>query len=50
VSYETAAELLRKARGSVKTAIVMSRLSLDYDGAVARLSAAGGRVSKALQE
>ncbi len=50
VSYETAAELLRNARGSVKTAIVMSRLSLDYDDAVARLSAAGGRVSKALQE
>ena len=50
VSYETAAELLRDARGSVKTAIVMSRLSLDYDSAVARLSAAGGRVSKALWE
>ena len=50
VSYETAAELLRDARGSVKTAIVMSRLSLDYDSAVARLSAAGGRVSATLQE
>jgi N-acetylmuramic acid 6-phosphate etherase len=50
VSYEDAAELMRDARGSVKTAIVMSRLSLDYDRAVARLSAAGGRVSRALQE
>jgi N-acetylmuramic acid 6-phosphate etherase len=49
VSYEAAAELLRNARGSVKTAIVMSRLSLDYDSAVARLSAAGGRISKALE-
>ena len=50
VSYEAAAELLRNAKGNVKTAIVMSRLSLDYDGAVARLSAAGGRISKALVE
>jgi N-acetylmuramic acid 6-phosphate etherase len=49
VSYEVAAELLRSARGSVKTAIVMSRLSLSYDGAVARLSAADGRISKALE-
>jgi N-acetylmuramic acid 6-phosphate etherase len=49
VSYEAAAELLRNARGSVKTAIVMSRLSLDYDGAQAKLNAAGGRVSKVLQ-
>jgi len=50
VSYEAAAELLRSAKGNVKTAIVMSRLSLHYDGAVARLSAAGGRISKALAE
>src|SRR6266478_3551282 len=50
VSYEAAAELLRNAKGNVKTAIVMSRLSLSYDAAVARLNAAGGRVSKALQE
>jgi len=50
VSYEAAAELLRNAKGNVKTAIVMSRLSLDYDRAVARLSAAGGRISKALAE
>jgi N-acetylmuramic acid 6-phosphate etherase len=49
VSYEAAAELLRNARGSVKTAIVMSRLSLDYDGAQAKLNATGGRVSKVLQ-
>jgi N-acetylmuramic acid 6-phosphate etherase len=50
VSYEAAAELLRNAKGNVKTAIVMSRLSVDYDGAVALLSAAGGRISKALAE
>jgi len=50
VSYEAAAELLRDAKGNVKAAIVMSRLSLDYDGAVARLSGAGGRISKALAE
>jgi len=49
VNYETAGELLRNARGSVKTAIVMSRLSLDYDGAVARLNAADGRISRALE-
>jgi N-acetylmuramic acid 6-phosphate etherase len=49
VSYEAAAELLRSARGSVKTAIVMSRLSLSYDDAVARLGAADGRISRALE-
>jgi N-acetylmuramic acid 6-phosphate etherase len=49
VSYEAAAELLRGARGSVKTAIVMSRLSLDYDRAQARIEAAGGRISRVLQ-
>ncbi|HEY6390171.1 MAG TPA: N-acetylmuramic acid 6-phosphate etherase [Bryobacteraceae bacterium] len=48
VSYDAAAGLLREARGSVKTAIVMSRLSLSYDAAVARLSAVGGRISKTL--
>jgi len=50
VSYDAAAELLRNAKGNVKTAIVMSRLSLSYDAAVARLNAAGGRISKALAE
>jgi len=50
VSYEAAAELLRNAGGSVKTAIVMSRLSLDYAGAEARLNAAGGRISQVLRE
>jgi N-acetylmuramic acid 6-phosphate etherase len=49
VNYETATELLRTARGNVKAAIVMSRLSLDYAGAEARLSAAGGKISTALQ-
>jgi N-acetylmuramic acid 6-phosphate etherase len=49
VSYERAAELLRAAGGAVKTAIVMSRLSLDRAQAEARLAAAGGAVSEALK-
>ena len=49
VSYERAGELLEAAGRKVKTAIVMSRLSLDRAGAEARLSAAGGRISEALK-
>ncbi len=49
VSYETAAGLLGDAGGDVKTAIVMSRLSLDRAGAQAKLRAAGGRISAALR-
>ncbi len=49
VGYEKAAELLRESGGNVKVAIVMSRLSMDRKGAEARLDAAGGRVSEALQ-
>ena len=49
VSYEKAGELLSEAAGSVKVAIVMSRLSMDRSAAEARLAASGGRVSEALQ-
>jgi N-acetylmuramic acid 6-phosphate etherase len=50
VSYEQARELLKAARGNVKTAIVMSRLTLDRAAAEAQLAAAGGRISGALKK
>ena len=49
VSYQKAGDLLRESAGSVKVAIVMSRLAIDRGAAEARLAAAGGRVSQALQ-
>ena len=49
VSYERAAELLTQAGGKVKTAIVMSRLSVDRAAAEARLAAAKERISEALK-
>ena len=49
VSYERAGELLGQSAGNVKVAIVMSRLAIDRVAAEARLAAAGGRVSEALQ-
>jgi N-acetylmuramic acid 6-phosphate etherase len=49
VSYDRAAQLLGEAGGEVKTAIVMSRLSVDRAAAVAKLAAAGGRISEALK-
>jgi N-acetylmuramic acid 6-phosphate etherase len=48
VSYERAGELLVEAGESVPVAIVMVRLSLDRNLAEARLAAAGGRLSEAL--
>jgi N-acetylmuramic acid 6-phosphate etherase len=45
-----AARLLGDADGSVKTAIVMSKLALPRDVARARLDAAGGHVARALGE
>jgi N-acetylmuramic acid 6-phosphate etherase len=48
ISYERAGELLRSAGNDVRTAIVMSRLSLDRAAAEAKLDAAGGRISEAL--
>ena len=50
VNYERAGELLEAARGRVKTAIVMSKLSLDRTSAEARLAEAGGRISGALKK
>src|ERR1700683_5546556 len=49
LSYERAGQLLVEAGESVPVAIVMARLSLDRGSAEARLAAAGGRVSEALQ-
>jgi len=49
VSYEDAVRLLRDSGGSVKTAIVMARLSFDRAQAEARLAAANGRISEALK-
>jgi len=48
VSYARAAELLREA-GDVKTAILMSRQSLDKAAAQTKIAAAGGRLSEALK-
>jgi N-acetylmuramic acid 6-phosphate etherase len=45
VKRADAADLLSRARGHVKTAIVMGRLALDFDEARTRLDAAGGRVA-----
>ena len=50
VSHERAAALLEAAGNDVRTAIVMARADLNRDGARARLTAAGGRVSVALGE
>jgi N-acetylmuramic acid 6-phosphate etherase len=49
LNYDRAGELLREAGDSVPVAIVMARLALDRAAAVARLAAAGGRVSEALK-
>jgi N-acetylmuramic acid 6-phosphate etherase len=48
VSGEQAGELLNQSGRDVKTAIVMSRLNLDRAAAEARLAAADGRISEAL--
>jgi N-acetylmuramic acid 6-phosphate etherase len=49
VSYDRAGELLDQSAGNVKVAIVMSRLVINRQAAEARLAAAGGCVSVALQ-
>jgi N-acetylmuramic acid 6-phosphate etherase len=49
VSQARAGDLLGASGGSVKVAIVMSRLAIDRAAAEARLAAAGGRVSEALR-
>jgi len=48
VDYDRAGDLLR-AGGDVKTAIVMSRQSIDKAAARSKLAAAGGRLSEALK-
>jgi N-acetylmuramic acid 6-phosphate etherase len=48
VRYERAGELLSAAGGEVRVAILMARLSLDRATAEARLAAAAGRLSEAL--
>jgi len=49
LNYERAGALLREAGDRVAVAIVMARLSLDRAAAEARLAAAGGRISQALE-
>jgi N-acetylmuramic acid 6-phosphate etherase len=49
VSDTRAANLLVLSNGNVKTAIVMSRLSLDRRAAEVLLASAGGRISEALK-
>jgi len=48
VSYQRAGELLAQSGGSVRTAIVMAKAGIGREEAELRLTAAGGRVSKAL--
>jgi N-acetylmuramic acid 6-phosphate etherase len=50
VSYERASELLLEAGDRVPVAIVMGRLGLDRGTAEARLAAAGGRISEAVNK
>lgn len=49
VTYDVAGELLAASGNSVRTAIVMQKLGVDRSSAEARLAAAGGRVSRALE-
>ncbi|HUB77234.1 MAG TPA: N-acetylmuramic acid 6-phosphate etherase [Bryobacteraceae bacterium] len=48
VSYERAGELLDEAGSNVRTAIVMAKAGIGREEAEKRLTAAGGRVSKAI--
>ncbi|MEM6315520.1 MAG: N-acetylmuramic acid 6-phosphate etherase [Planctomycetota bacterium] len=50
VDRATALDLLERADGHVKKAVVMQRLGVDADEAVAKLDAAGGRLREALGE
>jgi N-acetylmuramic acid 6-phosphate etherase len=49
VSYERAGELLTESGKSVRVAIVMGKIGVNREVAEARLDAAGGRISKALE-
>ena len=48
LGYDDSLKLLRRAKWSVKTAIVMHERRLTYGDATARLRAAGGSVRRAL--
>lgn len=50
VDYEKAAQLLDRAGGSVKVAILTARLGVTPEQARARLEACGGRLSEALSQ
>ena len=49
LSYEDAAAYLEKAKGHVKTALVMIKAKVDYDDAQRRLEIADGFVRKAIE-
>lgn len=49
LSYEDAAAYLEKAKGHVKTALVMIKAKVDYDEAQSRLEKADGFVRKAIE-
>lgn len=49
VTYEAAGDFLSAANNSVRTAIVMSKKNVDRETAEQRLTAANGRISKALE-
>jgi N-acetylmuramic acid 6-phosphate etherase len=50
VTRDEAEDLLERARGHVKTAIVMGRLGLDRDAAHDRLADAGGLITRVVGE
>jgi N-acetylmuramic acid 6-phosphate etherase len=50
LGYDDSLRLLRRAKWSVKTAIVMQQRRLTYVDAMARLRAVGGSVRRALEE
>jgi N-acetylmuramic acid 6-phosphate etherase len=49
LSYEDATVYLEKAKGHVKTALVMIKANVDYDEAQQRLEKADGFVRKAIE-
>jgi N-acetylmuramic acid 6-phosphate (MurNAc-6-P) etherase len=50
LGYDESLRLLRRAKWSVKTAIVMHERRLTYADAMARVRAAGGSIRRALEE
>ena len=49
LSYEEASDRLKKAKGNLKAAIVMSKADLDLPSALSRLEEAGGNVKRAIR-